>query len=134
LQGVGYPAANLSHFRSIEIWDTASASDAYLQDGWLTRAFAAAPPPRAFAADGVIIGTNDLGPLAGGGTRAIALSDTDRFVRQAKLATPAGDAHNKAFQCDGAGALVGSAFAAHTRPKIHTGAVRQGLTRRSPGA
>ena len=98
LQGVGYPAANLSHFRSIEIWDTASASDAYLQDGWLTRAFAAAPPPRAFAADGVIIGTNDLGPLAGGGTRAIALSDTDRFVRQAKLATPAGDAHNKAFQ------------------------------------
>lgn len=98
MQGVGYPAANLSHFRSIEIWDTASASDAYLQDGWLTRAFAAAPPPRAFAADGVIIGTNDLGPLAGGGTRAIALSDTDRFVRQAKLATPAGDAHNKAFQ------------------------------------
>ena len=42
-------------------------------DGWLTRAFAAAPVPRAFAADGVIIGSNDLGPLAGGGTRAIAL-------------------------------------------------------------
>src|SRR5205809_2946011 len=32
LQGVGYPAANLSHFRSIEIWDTASASDEYLPD------------------------------------------------------------------------------------------------------
>ena len=26
LQGVGYPEPNLSHFRSIEIWDTASAS------------------------------------------------------------------------------------------------------------
>src|SRR6266498_5991273 len=25
LQGVGYPEPNLSHFRSIEIWDTASA-------------------------------------------------------------------------------------------------------------
>jgi len=98
LQGVGYPAPNLSHFRSIEIWDTASASGVYLQDGWLTRAFAATPPPRSFAADGVIIGTNDLGPLAGGGTRAVALTNTDQFLRQAKLATPAGDAHNKAFQ------------------------------------
>src|SRR3954470_7581409 len=26
VQGVGYPGANLSHFRSIEIWDTASKS------------------------------------------------------------------------------------------------------------
>ena len=46
LQGVGYPEPNLSHFRSIEIWDTASKSDEYLQDGWLTRAFAAQPVPR----------------------------------------------------------------------------------------
>jgi len=88
LQGVGYPAPNLSHFRSIEIWDTASASSVYLQDGWLTRAFTATPPPRGFAADGVIIGTNDLGPLAGGGTRAVALTNTDQFLRQAKLPPP----------------------------------------------
>src|SRR5690242_18190842 len=46
LQGVGYPEPNLSHFRSIEIWDTASKSDQYLQDGWLTRTFAAAPAPK----------------------------------------------------------------------------------------
>ena len=98
LQGVGYPVPNLSHFRSIEIWDTASASEIYLSDGWLTRAFAAVPVPRSFAADGVIIGSNDLGPLAGGGTRAIALSNTDQFLRQARLATPAGEAHNKAFR------------------------------------
>src|SRR5215470_2144096 len=39
VQGVGYPDANLSHFRSIEIWDTASRSDEYLTDGWLARAF-----------------------------------------------------------------------------------------------
>ncbi|HET9765025.1 MAG TPA: Twin-arginine translocation pathway signal sequence domain-containing protein, partial [Casimicrobiaceae bacterium] len=53
LQGVGYPEPNLSHFRSIEIWDTASKSDEYLQDGWLTRTFAAVPAPGGFAADGV---------------------------------------------------------------------------------
>jgi len=33
LQGIGYAAPNLSHFRSIEIWDTASSSEAYLTDG-----------------------------------------------------------------------------------------------------
>ena len=97
LQGVGYPAPNLSHFRSIEIWDTGSASEVYLQDGWLTRAFAEAPVPRTFAADGVLIGSNDLGPLNGSGTRAVALANTDQFLRRAKLATPQGAAHNKAF-------------------------------------
>ena len=97
LQGVGYPEPNLSHFRSIEIWDTASKSEDYLQDGWLTRAFTAQPVPRAFAADGVIVGSSDLGPLAGGGTRAIALADTEQFLRRAKLAQPGAAGRNKAL-------------------------------------
>ena len=97
LQGVGYPEPNLSHFRSIEIWDTASKSAEYLQDGWLTRTFAAQPTPRAFAADGVIIGSSDMGPLAGGGTRAIALANTEQFLRRAKLVQPAAIAGNPAL-------------------------------------
>jgi uncharacterized protein (DUF1501 family) len=97
VEGVGYPAPNLSHFRSIEIWDTASASDQYLQDGWLARAFAAAPPPRAFAADGVVIGSNDLGPLAGGRSRVVVLNNTEAFLRQAKLAVAERGAANPAL-------------------------------------
>ncbi len=97
LQGVGYPEPNLSHFRSIEIWDTASRSEEYLQDGWLTRAFAAAPVPRAFAADGVVVGTNDLGPLAGGSTRALAIADTGQFLRRARLAQVAAATPNRAL-------------------------------------
>lgn len=42
IQGVGYAQPNLSHFRSVEIWDTASHADEYLRDGWLTRAFRSA--------------------------------------------------------------------------------------------
>src|SRR5437867_10541131 len=76
LQGVGYPAPNLSHFRSIEIWDTASNSEDYLDQGWLARTFEAAPPPPGFAADGVIVASADLGPLARAGTRVIALAAT----------------------------------------------------------
>jgi uncharacterized protein (DUF1501 family) len=98
LQGVGYADPNLSHFRSIEIWDTASKPDEYLTEGWLSRTFNTAPVPRAFAADGVIIGSNDLGPLAGSGTRAVALANTDQFLRRARLASPAGESRNKALE------------------------------------
>ncbi|MEK7711638.1 MAG: DUF1501 domain-containing protein, partial [Pseudomonadota bacterium] len=84
VQGVGYPKPNLSHFRSIEIWDTASDSDDYLEQGWLSQVFGRNPPPRPFAADGVVVGSSELGPLAGGSTRAIALANTEQFLRQAK--------------------------------------------------
>ncbi len=98
VQSVGYPNANLSHFRSIEIWDTASKSNEYLGEGWLARAFAAAPAPRSFAADGGVVGGAEMGPFAGGATRAIALTDTQQFLRQARLAAPAGQAGNAALQ------------------------------------
>jgi uncharacterized protein (DUF1501 family) len=86
VQGVGYPDPNLSHFRSIEIWDTASRSDEYLADGWLARVFQANPVPRSFAADGVVVGAAELGPLNGRGARAIALTHTEQFLRRARLA------------------------------------------------
>jgi uncharacterized protein (DUF1501 family) len=88
VQGVGYPSPNLSHFRSIEIWDTASRADEYLSEGWLTRAFARSPVPRNFAADGVVIGGQDLGPLSGVGPRVILLANPERFRAQSRLASP----------------------------------------------
>jgi uncharacterized protein (DUF1501 family) len=97
VQGVGYPGPNLSHFRSIEIWDTASKSDEYLAEGWLARAFAGHPAPAQFAAEGVAVGGSDMGPLAGSGVRAIALNDPAVFLRQARLANPAGKAYNSAL-------------------------------------
>ena len=97
VQGLGYPAPNLSHFRSIEIWDTASRSDQYLGEGWLARAFAGHAVPKGFAADGVAVGSADLGPLAGLGARAIALNDPQSFLRQARLANPAGARRNAAL-------------------------------------
>lgn len=37
IQNVGYPEPNRSHFRSQEIWQTASASNQYLNNGWIGR-------------------------------------------------------------------------------------------------
>jgi uncharacterized protein (DUF1501 family) len=39
VQGVGYPNPNRSHFRSTEIWQTASDSDKYEKYGWIGRYF-----------------------------------------------------------------------------------------------
>lgn len=99
VQGVGYPEPNLSHFRSIEIWDTASAASVYASEGWLTRTFSEYPVPKSFAADGVLIGGQALGPLAGTGARAIALNNTQQFLRQAHYAGDANSgARNPALQ------------------------------------
>ncbi len=37
IQNVGYPNPNRSHFRSSEIWETGSASETFLSDGWVGR-------------------------------------------------------------------------------------------------
>lgn len=97
VQGVGYPDPNLSHFRSIEIWDTASRSDEYLESGWLARAFRQSPSPAGFAADGVIVGSGGMGPLSGSGARAIALTSPEQFLRNARLARGAGESANPAL-------------------------------------
>lgn len=96
LQGVGYPNPNLSHFRSIEIWDTASDSAEYLQQGWLARSFLHRPPPAAFAADAVVVGSQDMGPFIGGG-RVVALSNPEQFTRLARLAQGGGPAAGAAL-------------------------------------
>lgn len=97
VQGVGYPQPNLSHFRSIEIWETASRSNEYLDDGWVARAMKAGYSGRAnFTIEGVLIGVNDLGPLAG--ARAVALRDPQTFVNQSRLAGPVSGSGNAALQ------------------------------------
>lgn len=81
--GVGYPEPNRSHFRSIEIWDTASASNQYLSQGWIARAMQGNPRPASFALDAVTIDDNVL-PLSGPGLRNVVLRDVENFIRQAE--------------------------------------------------
>lgn len=98
VQGVGYAAPNLSHFRSIEIWDTACRSDEFLTQGWLNRILVASPAPKSFAADAVVVGTHDLGPFSGGGPRVIALANTERFLQQSRFAQPVQSGGNAALR------------------------------------
>src|ERR1700761_5667031 len=64
VQGVGYPDPNRSHFRSIEIWDTASSASQTLSEGWVARAFDGNRPPPGLGVDSIVIDTNSL-PMMG---------------------------------------------------------------------
>jgi uncharacterized protein (DUF1501 family) len=88
IAGVGYPSPNRSHFRSIEIWETASDSEQVLDEGWLSRLFERFPLPSEFTAEGILLGKGDAGPLSGGKARAIALQGPEQFVQQAGSVRP----------------------------------------------
>ncbi len=83
VSGVGYPQPNRSHFRSIDIWETASASNQYLQTGWLARLLPSMPESSRTIADGAAIG-GDAGPLAGGNLRLVIMRNLEQFFRQAR--------------------------------------------------
>ncbi len=84
VQGVGYPQPNLSHFRSIEIWEQGSHAHEHLNEGWATRGLRAGVGKPAQAAEGVLVGGTEYGPL--GGARAVLLNNPEAFVRQSRLA------------------------------------------------
>jgi uncharacterized protein (DUF1501 family) len=107
IQGVGYPNPNRSHFRSTEIWQTASDSNAFERYGWLGRYFdnacAGCDPlagvnigrqmPQAFAAKnptGVSLeNPENYRFMAGGRGKAGEMNLTEESFR--KLNQPEGD-------------------------------------------
>src|SRR5262245_18610321 len=83
VQGVGYPYPNRSHFRSIEIWDTASASSQTLSEGWIAQAFRGVSLPTGAGVDSIVADTNAL-PSTGPDLRTIVMQDAENFLRQAQ--------------------------------------------------
>jgi uncharacterized protein (DUF1501 family) len=87
VQGVGYPNPNRSHFRSIEIWDTASDSSQTLSEGWVARAFDGTKRPQGAGVDGIVADTNSQ-PVMGPALRTIVMQDAENFLRQAAAMKP----------------------------------------------
>src|SRR6187401_3326111 len=83
VQGVGYANPNRSHFRSIEIWDTASSASQTLSEGWVARAFDGTRLPTGAGVDSIVIDTNSL-PMMGPELRTIVMQDAESFMRQAQ--------------------------------------------------
>jgi uncharacterized protein (DUF1501 family) len=78
VQGVGYPNPNRSHFRSMEIWQTASDANRTERHGWLGRYFdncCKGEDP----AEGVSLGEQMPQAFSAAEPRGIALKNPDRF-------------------------------------------------------
>jgi uncharacterized protein (DUF1501 family) len=73
IQGVGYPDPNLSHFRGINIWNSGSDADDFIDEGWITRLFQENRPGFEFAADGINLGKNAAGAIIGNKAKLITL-------------------------------------------------------------
>jgi uncharacterized protein (DUF1501 family) len=90
VQGVGYERPNLSHFRSIEIWESASDSEQILPDGWLARVLATQPGAARRPAEGAVFGRPAIGPLLGANSRAVLMDGVQGFAsRASKIDAPA---------------------------------------------
>ncbi|NJK93408.1 MAG: DUF1501 domain-containing protein [Blastochloris sp.] len=81
LNGVGYPNPNRSHFRSMEIWHTASDSDKNEHYGWLGRYFdnTCQGQPKADPAIGIDISSMPRQAFLGPQPLGIALANADRY-------------------------------------------------------
>ena len=90
--GVGYEQPNRSHFRSIEIWETASNSNETLTKGWLDQSL---PIRRNRDLDAVILGKGS-GPVQGGRLKTVSLNPFQKKFtsRESKKM----NAHSKALQ------------------------------------
>ena len=100
VQGVGYPTPSRSHFRSIEIWDTASSSSQILTEGWVARALEHATLPKGAGVDCIVIDTNAL-PVTGPDLRTVVMQDAETFLGQAQAMTadaPVDDQGNPALR------------------------------------
>lgn len=84
VQGIGYPNPNRSHFRSIDIWDTASDSEEIISDGWYTRAVEENKNLKS-TIDGIIIGSNNSeGLLSGTYLNTLTVENITQLINQSK--------------------------------------------------
>jgi uncharacterized protein (DUF1501 family) len=83
VQGVGYPNPDRSHFRSMEIWHTASDSDEFLGTGWIGRYFDHACSGSARPHAGVALGKERPQAFDGEKGFGVAFEDPRRFGWQA---------------------------------------------------
>lgn len=81
IQGLGYQPANRSHFRSIEIWDTATDPNVLGDEGWLSRLDVGRQFGRPFAADAIVIGRNPK-PASGPGMQPVVMADSASFISE----------------------------------------------------
>ncbi len=84
VQGIGYPEPNRSHFRSIEIWETGSKSDQYLDNGWVAQLYSSLKTKNLEKQLQAVSIGSDAGPLEGGQFNVLQMNDKKSFISLTK--------------------------------------------------
>ncbi|RVU85419.1 DUF1501 domain-containing protein [Leucothrix sargassi] len=79
IQGVGYENASRSHFHSADIWETGNPNGKGTE-GWVSQAL----KHHQFELNGIVLGDNNLGPMAGIDGRSVAMKNSEEFLTQTK--------------------------------------------------
>jgi len=85
VNGLGYDKPNLSHFRSIEIVETASKSNEYLTKGWLSSELERFPLNELTPTPAMVIGKRKKGHLFSKEIDVIQLKNIDNFMTKSTL-------------------------------------------------
>lgn len=84
VNNVGYPNPDRSHFRSMDIWHTASNSDEYLSTGWLGRWLDSSCHPCDTPYKAIEVDDNLSLALKGHNQKGFAMSNPNRLKRAAE--------------------------------------------------
>jgi uncharacterized protein (DUF1501 family) len=88
--GLGYPKPNHSHFRSIEIWETASDADEVLDRGWVADLLTESRLPKAgtpaIPAHVLMLGNGSAAPFEGGQMAVVSLDRQGLGLKPGKAA------------------------------------------------
>jgi uncharacterized protein (DUF1501 family) len=91
--GVGYTNPNLSHFRSMDIWNGGCDPSQFPANNWLGRLFAqsavASTMPADLTAHAALLSRYSSNPLRHGSVRYLAMNKPDEFVRRSLTMAPA---------------------------------------------
>jgi uncharacterized protein (DUF1501 family) len=83
INSVGYPNPNRSHFRSMDIWQTASASEEYLSHGWIGRYLDSMCAGCATPASAIELDDSLSLAMKGHNLKGLAMSDIDKLHKLA---------------------------------------------------
>jgi len=81
INNIGYPNPDHSHFRSMDIWTTASGSDQYFDTGWLGRYLDAQCNPCEHTHVAIEVDDTLSAALKGASAKGLAISNPERLYR-----------------------------------------------------
>lgn len=85
VHGLGYDKPNLSHFRSIEIVETASESNEYLDEGWISKTLQRYDLNDYRPANAILLGKRKKGHLFSKELDVLQVKNIEKFIKKSSI-------------------------------------------------